>query len=138
MTVARPNENSMNRNIIPVVVIALVGVATFSCKSPTGEDVLHEMDETSSTTSANLPLVQIMQGLETDLAEVAHGIWTRDPAAVRLAAIRIAEHPKVPPEQLSAIKLELGDELGSFVLYDDRLVKNPRPSLGSLCRSWAL
>jgi len=63
-------------------------------------------------------LVEIMQALETDLAEVAHGIWTQDFTIMAAAATRIANHPKVSAEQLSVIKAELGEEIGAFVQFD--------------------
>jgi len=109
----------MLRNLIFVIAITTAGAATFSCNStPEEKDVEHQDDVSSSTLPSNLPLLEIMRGLEIDLAVIAHGIWTQDPEAVREAALRIADHPKVTPEQLSAIKRELGSELGGFVQHD--------------------
>jgi hypothetical protein len=74
--------------------------------------------ESAPISSLSPPLVEIMRGLEADLGQVAHGIWTRNPRHIREAATRIAEHPKVSPTQLSAIKLELASEFGTFVQFD--------------------
>lgn len=69
--------------------------------------------------SPDIQLIEIMQGLESDLADAAHGIWMQDREIVQSAATRIAEHPKVSEEQLAAIKLELGSEMGVFAQYDE-------------------
>jgi hypothetical protein len=59
-----------------------------------------------------------MRGLESDLADLAHGFWIEDHGIVRDAALRIADHPRVPPEQLTAIQAALVDEFPSFVQQD--------------------
>lgn len=70
------------------------------------------------TAAANLPLKDIMQGLEGDLAMLAHGIWVEDQEVVRQAARRIADHPKVIPTQMVAIQTALGSGFPTFVAHD--------------------
>ncbi len=84
--------------------------------APTLAEVRARLEE--SNRPSNLPLREIMRGLEADLAAVAHGIWTEDHEAVRTAAKRIAEHPKVIPEQVAAIQAALGGEFPAFVQHD--------------------
>lgn len=84
--------------------------------APTLAEVRARLEE--SNRPSNLPLREIMRGLEADLAAVAHGIWTEDHEAVRTAAKRIAEHPKVSPEQVAAIQAALGGEFSAFVQHD--------------------
>jgi hypothetical protein len=59
-----------------------------------------------------------MAALEADLADVAHGIWIDDAGVVSEAATRIADHPRVPPDQMSTIQALLGQEFGAFVQMD--------------------
>ncbi len=63
-------------------------------------------------------LKEIMQGLEQDMANLAHGIWIADREAVRVAAQGIADHPGVTAQQMGTIQAELGDQFLSFVQFD--------------------
>ena len=65
-----------------------------------------------------IPLKVIMAGLATDMAGTAMGIWSEDAPAVAEWADGIANHPRVPPEQMAAIQAELGQEFGDFVAFD--------------------
>jgi hypothetical protein len=109
----------MQRDLSLVVAVVIMGLTTFSCSRAPLEESSHDGDDASSSAlPTHLPLIDIMRGLETDLAGAAHGIWTRDPEAVRMSAIRVAEHPQVTPDQLSTIRDELGSEFGVFAQYD--------------------
>lgn len=59
-----------------------------------------------------------MQGLEADMAAGAHGLWIEDRASVEAAARRIAEHPRVTPEQMSIIQATLGEGFAAFARHD--------------------
>ena len=59
-----------------------------------------------------------MQGLEADMAAGAHGLWIEDRAIVEAAARRIAEHPRVTPEQMSIIQATLGEGFAAFARHD--------------------
>lgn len=63
-------------------------------------------------------LKSIMQGLEEDMVDLAHGIWIADREAVRVAAQGVADHPRVTPGQMATIQAELGDEFPLFVQQD--------------------
>lgn len=66
----------------------------------------------------SLPLKQIMQGLEADMAALLHALWMEDVPGVAAAAGRIADHPRVPAEQMAAIQAALGAEFGGFAGHD--------------------
>ena len=68
-----------------------------------------------------LPLPDIMQDLERDMAAVAAGLWMEDPQAVAAAARRVAEHPSTTLEYRQAIQEELGDHFPTFVGYDQEV-----------------
>ena len=92
--------------------------ATSCQEPPRAETEFTEPAPLESVPAVRLPLKEIMRGLETDLASVAHGIWIEDHEVVGTAARRIADHPKVSPEQMDAIHTALGDEFPAFVLQD--------------------
>jgi cytochrome c556 len=119
----------MYRNLTFVLAIVIAGAVASACgtandkTAPYNEAADDQSSEVSSIAPSSiapsdLPLVEIMQGLETDLAIVAHGIWTQDQVVIREAATRIAEHPKVTAEQLATIKNALGSEIAMFVQHD--------------------
>ena len=102
-----------------LLAVGSILLATVSCQPPPAEETDAAGDvPTESPEPTNLPLKQIMQGLEADLASVAHGIWTEDHRAIAEAATRVAEHPKVTPEQMQAIQAELGNQYPAFVQQD--------------------
>jgi hypothetical protein len=90
-----------------------------SCQGP-AEESPEPPQPASSETDAPLvlPLKEIMQGLERDLNDLAHGIWIEDHGTAVAAARRIADHPRVPPEQMAAIQASLLDEFPGFVRED--------------------
>jgi len=101
------------------VATAFLTMTGVSCQGQSAEEEARpEPPGSESTAPANLPLKEIMRGLETDLADLAHGIWIEDPAVSGAAARRIALHPKVIPEQMTAIQASLMDEFPAFVQQD--------------------
>lgn len=110
------------------VALALAGALFAGC-APEAQDApeSQEASEPASATqdhaevgaaAGTLPLKEIMQGLERDMADAAHGLWTQDAAAVETAAGGIADHPRVPQEQMAIIQATLGDDFGKFVEFD--------------------
>jgi len=108
---------------------ALVAIAV-SCEEPPAtekDDSVPTRPEVTAeviaevTAVANLPLRDIMQGLEDDLATLAHGLWVEDQEIVRQAARRIADHPKVIPTQMVAIQTALGGDFPTFVAHDQNV-----------------
>ena len=108
----------MHTNLLRIIAIAAVAMIASSCREVPEETAPSQPSPATSARPSNLPLREIMRGLETDLAAVAHGIWIGDHEVVRTAASRIAEHPKVIPEQVAAIQSALGDEFPAFVKQD--------------------
>ena len=108
----------MHKNLRRIIAIAALAMIGSSCAEAPEETAPSEPDSAASARPSNLPLREIMRGLETDLAAVAHGIWIGDHEVVRTAANRIAEHPRVIPEQVAVIQAALGDEFPAFVQQD--------------------
>ncbi len=103
------------RSPVFAVFLAVTGV---SCQGPREEEAdTSARPPTAPSVPANLPLKETMRGLESDLADLAHGIWIEDREAAGAAAMRIANHPRVPPEQLAAIQAS-HDEFPAFVQLD--------------------
>lgn len=101
-----------------LAIAALVAITASCVKSPAIEKDDQAPTGSEVTTVANLPLKDIMRGLEGALATLAHGMWVEDQEVVRQAARRIADHPKVIPTQMVAIKTALGSDFPSFVGHD--------------------
>jgi cytochrome c556 len=108
----------MHKNLRRIIAIAALAVIALSCREIPEETAPSQTDSAASAKPSNLPLREIMRGLETDLAAVAHGIWIGDHEVVRTAATRIAEHPRVIPEQVAVLQAALGDEFPAFVQQD--------------------
>ncbi len=106
-----------------LVSVALVAIAASCGESPATETADPAPAQSEVATAANLPLKAIMQGLEGDLATLAHGIWVEDQEVVRQAARRIADHPKVLPTQAAALQTALGGDFPDFVGYDQEVHK---------------
>ena len=102
-----------------VLAAGFLSMVCFSCEGqPAEKTAPPESRRSEAPTPANLPLKEIMRGLESDLAELSHGIWMEDHGAAGAAAGRIASHPKVTPEEMAAIQASLQDEFPSFVQMD--------------------
>jgi hypothetical protein len=63
-------------------------------------------------------LKTIMQGLRNDTVVIMDAMLVDDFAAVAEAAGRIADHPRIPPEQVSLVAAELGTEMAAFKQFD--------------------
>lgn len=87
-------------------------------ESADSEDPREAHAAASGTAPANLPLKAIMQGLDADMAAVARALWLEDPSGVGAAATRVADHPRVTPDQMAAIQATLGPDFSAFVEYD--------------------
>lgn len=68
--------------------------------------------------SQTRPLKYLMVALGQDMNRVNDGLWHGDFEMVWLGAHAIADHPKVPPEQVAAIREALGDGFQEFVRWD--------------------
>ncbi len=63
-------------------------------------------------------LKSIMQGLRDNLVEIGDGLLGNDLELVARGALSIAEHPKIPPEQVQLIARELEQEMQAFKTLD--------------------
>ena len=63
-------------------------------------------------------LKDIMQGLRNDLVEIADGLLMDDFEQVARGAIAIAEHPRIPADQVQLVAQELGPEMPAFKQID--------------------
>lgn len=80
----------------------------------------------SRSTSARAPadttdtkrLRLLMVGLAQDMSRINTGLWHEDYELIREGAAAIANHPKIPPGQITKIKTELGPEFQNFVRFD--------------------
>lgn len=116
-------ENAMRKQTRWTLVGAALVAITASCKEPPATERDYPAQTSPEVTAevtavANLPLKDIMQGLEGDLATLAHGLWIEDREVVRQAAGRIADHPKIIPTQMVAIQAALGSGFPTFVAHD--------------------
>lgn len=68
-----------------------------------------------------LSLKQIMQGLRDDYVKIADGLLTGDLDLVADGADGVANHPKIPPEQVKLVAAELGEEMPAFKQLDTRV-----------------
>lgn len=60
----------------------------------------------------------IMQGLRDNLVEISDGLLVDDFEQISRGAIGIAEHPRIPPEQVQLVAGELGEEMPAFKRLD--------------------
>ncbi|NNJ65814.1 MAG: hypothetical protein HKP16_09615, partial [Xanthomonadales bacterium] len=66
-------------------------------------------------------LQTIMQGLRDNLVEISDGLLTDDMTLVEQGATAIANHPRIPPEQVQLVANELGQEMPAFKQFDTRV-----------------
>lgn len=59
-----------------------------------------------------------MAGLAQDMSRINTGLWHEDFGLVREGASSIANHPKIPSDQIAKIKKELGEDFQNFVRFD--------------------
>lgn len=116
-------NRAMSSGRLLTVVALVASLAGCTSEPAVDEDVIAEDPHLSQAPApgeapANLPLKAIMQGLDADMAALAHALWLEDPAAVGAAAARVADHPRVTPEQMATIQATLGPDFAAFVEYD--------------------
>ena len=71
------------------------------------------------TASTNEPALKtIMQELRQDFLDVSDGFLLDDFGKVAEGALAIAEHPRIPAEQVDRISEELGPEMAVFKNFD--------------------
>jgi hypothetical protein len=71
-----------------------------------------------SATAAEPNLKVIMQGLRDDVVEITDGLLTDDFTKVAHGAVRIANHARIPDDQIQLVAAELGPEMAAFKQID--------------------
>lgn len=66
-------------------------------------------------------LKEIMQGLRNDLVTISDGLLVDDFGLIADGARGIAEHPRIPPDQVKLVVAELGAEMPAFKQMDTRV-----------------
>lgn len=69
-------------------------------------------------TTETKPLRLLMAGLAQDMDRINTGIWYEDYDLMQQGGEAIANHPRIPPEQIAKIKQALENEFEAFVQYD--------------------
>ena len=69
-------------------------------------------------TAAEPNLKGIMQGLRDDVVAIADGLLIDDLKSVADGATRIANHERIPAEQVQLVAAELGSEMATFKQFD--------------------
>ena len=64
------------------------------------------------------PLRFLMVGLGQDMSRLSDGIWHDDYQMMEAAARGVADHPRITPEEVQAIKTALGQGFPQFVAID--------------------
>lgn len=71
-----------------------------------------------ATSGDDPTLKEIMQGLRDDFVRIGDGLLHDNFEQVAEGALGIAEHPKIPPDQVKRVAAELGEEMPGFKLMD--------------------
>jgi hypothetical protein len=71
-----------------------------------------------SATAAEPNLKVIMQGLRDDVVEITDGLLTDDFTKVAHGAVKIANHARIPDDQIQLVAAELGAEMAAFKQID--------------------
>ena len=74
-----------------------------------------------ATSGNTATLKEIMQGLRNDFVRIGDGLLHDDFAEIASGARGIAEHPKIPPDQVKRVAAELGPEMPAFKQMDKRV-----------------
>ncbi len=96
---------------LPIATL-LLGGTLLSVSPPT--DASPAVSDTVDTK----PLRLLMVGLAQDMSRINTGLWHEDYDLIRQGARSIANHPKIPPNQIAKIKKTLGQEFQNFVRFD--------------------
>lgn len=76
------------------------------------------VSQTAADTSDTKRLRLLMVGLGQDMSRINTGIWHEDYDLTREGATSIANHPRIPPDQIAKIKKALRKDFQNFVRFD--------------------
>jgi cytochrome c556 len=99
--------------------LLLVGAVLVSMALP----VTSTASTVPTDTVETKPLRLLMVGLAQDMDRINTGIWHEDYDLIREGASSIANHPRIPPDQVAKIKKALGPDFQNFVRYDKTVHK---------------
>lgn len=103
----------------PLPTMGALGVAALLLLVGWTQDPLRTSPVPAADTTK--PLHPLMVELAQDMDRIATGLWHDNLDLVQEGAHGITHHPKIPPEQMAAIKRALGKEFQTFVQYDKRV-----------------
>jgi hypothetical protein len=89
---------------------------------------------TAALAGETTTLQGIMQGLRDNLVEISDGLLNDDFEMVGRGASAIANHPRIPPEQVQLVAKELGQEMPAFKQLDT-LVHDLAVQIGAAAES---
>ena len=104
--------------VILGVAIALTGTTLFSSSE---SNLAPQSTPPDTTQTKRLRL--LMVGLAQDMARINTGLWHEDYDLMQQGGASIANHPKIPPEQMAKIKKALGNQFETFVQFDQTVHK---------------
>lgn len=98
--------------LFPLALLLVGGTLLYRSPSPAPAPT------TPADTVDTKQLRLLMVGLAQDMARINTGLWHEDYDLIRQGAASIANHPKIPPAQITKIKGALGNEFQNFVRFD--------------------
>lgn len=96
----------------------LVGIVTALIVSVPAPTLAQDAEASTSDMPQSRPLRFLMVGLAQDMSRISDGIWHEDYEMIQNGARGVADHPRVTPEEMAAIKAALGERFEAFVAFD--------------------
>ncbi|MFT5145209.1 MAG: hypothetical protein ACI80V_002907 [Rhodothermales bacterium] len=106
------------RSSILVLATILAGALIAFMAGPQTAAEAGQAREVPSSTVQTRPLRFLMVGLGQDMSRLSDGLWHEDFQMIEAAARGIAEHPRITPPEVAAIKAALGGGFEQFVAID--------------------
>lgn len=113
-----------SRMLVPAALLTLLlflGACTQDAPQDTSATTAESQQQTADAPPDQLPLPEIMRGLERDMAAVAAALWIEHTDGVAAPARRVADHPSVTVGYRTAIQEELGGGFVNFVQWDEEV-----------------
>lgn len=105
------------RSVAVSRMLALLAVCGLLVAAPT--QIRAQAEEAGAPDAVDTkPLRPLMVEIAQDMSRINTGIWHEDYELIVEGGRSIAEHPKIPQEQMARIKEALGPEFNAFVKFD--------------------
>ena len=101
----------MKRNLLSLALLLLAALAG-------GPAAYAQHDHAAEGDGPRRPLKNLMVALGQDMSRLGDGLLHEDYEMIHRAAQDIADHPRVTPEEMAAIRQALGDGFQAFVGFD--------------------